>query len=137
MTLRHRRAVLIALAATAVGALSIAPASSQGAYPSQGIKFIIPAGAGGLPDTVARILGRRLQEKVGQSVVIENKPGGNGSVSVAALMSSPPDGTAFIVQDGSIYAINPHIYAKMAYNISDLMISVSLSTIKLTSKEHP
>ena len=56
-----------------------APALSQATYPSQGINFIIPAGAGGLPDTVARIIGRRLQEKVGQSVVIENKPGGNGA----------------------------------------------------------
>ena len=136
MTLRHRRAVLIALAATAVGALSIAPALSQGAYPNQGIKFIIPAGAGGLPDTVARILGRRLQEKVGQSVVIENKPGGNGSVSVAALMSSPPDGSAFIVQDGSIYAINPHIYAKMAYNIGDLTPTVMIAQASLFLAVH-
>src|SRR4051812_9818878 len=110
MTLRNRRAVLQGLAATAIGTVSIGPALAQ-AYPSQGIKFIIPAGAGGLPDTVSRILGRRLQERIGQSVVTENKPGGNGSVSVAALMSAPPDGTAFIVQDGSIYAINPHIYA--------------------------
>src|SRR4051794_2316040 len=74
MTLRHRRAVLTALAAAAIGALSFAPAQAQGAYPTQPIKFIIPAGAGGLPDTVARIMGRRLQDKVGQSVVIENKP---------------------------------------------------------------
>ena len=121
MMLRNRRAVLLGLASTAVGAFSIGPALSQAAYPTQGIKFIIPAGAGGLPDTVSRILGRRLQERIGQSVVTENKAGGNGAVSVAALMSSPPDGTAFIVQDGSIYAINPHIYAKMAYNISDLI----------------
>ena len=120
MTFQHRRAVLMGLGATAVGAFSTGPARAQAAYPTQPIKFIIPAGAGGLPDTVARIMGRRLQDKVGQSVVIENKPGGNGAVSVAALMSSPPDGTAFIIQDGSIYAINPHIYAKMAYSIGDL-----------------
>src|SRR6476619_3812146 len=120
MTLSNRRAVLLGFAATAVGSLSIGPALAQAAYPTQPIKFIIPAGAGGLPDTVARIMGRRLQEKVGQSVVIENKPGGNGAVSVAALISSPPDGTAFIIQDGSIYAINPHIYAKMPYSIGDL-----------------
>ena len=95
------------------------PAQGQAQYPSQTIRFIIPAGAGGLPDTVARILGRRLQEKVGQSVVVENRRGGNGAVSVAALMANPPDGHTFIVQDGSIYAINPHIYAKMAYSIAD------------------
>src|SRR5258707_9505852 len=113
MKLQHRRAVLMGLGATAIGAFPTGPARAQAAYPTQGIKFIIPAGAGGLPDTVARIMGRRLQEKVGQSVVIENKPGGNRAVSVAALMSSPPDGTAFIIQDGSIYANNPPIYPKM------------------------
>jgi tripartite-type tricarboxylate transporter receptor subunit TctC len=136
MTLRHRRAVLTAVAAAAIGALSFAPAQAQGAYPTQPIKFIIPAGAGGLPDTVARIMGRRLQDKVGQSVVIENKPGGNGSVSVAALMSSPPDGTAFIIQDGSIYAINPHIYAKMAYSISDLTPTVAIAQAPLFLAVH-
>jgi tripartite-type tricarboxylate transporter receptor subunit TctC len=120
MTLRHRRAVLIGLAAIATGALALGTAQSQPAYPSQTIRFIVPAGAGGLPDTVARIVARRLQEKVGQSVVVENKAGGNGAVSVAALMSSPADGHSFIMQDGSIWAINPHIYAKMAYNVSDL-----------------
>jgi tripartite-type tricarboxylate transporter receptor subunit TctC len=136
MTLRHRRAVLTAVAAAAIGAFSFAPAQAQGAYPTQPIKFIIPAGAGGLPDTVARIMGRRLQDKVGQSVVIENKPGGNGSVSVAALMSSPPDGTAFIIQDGSIYAINPHIYAKMAYSISDLTPTVAIAQAPLFLAVH-
>jgi len=136
MTLSNRRAVLLGFAATAVGSLSIGPALSQAAYPSQGIKFIIPAGAGGLPDTVSRILGRRLQERIGQSVVTENKAGGNGAVSVAALMSSPPDGTAFIVQDGSIYAINPHIYAKMAYNVSDLTPTVMIAQAPLFLAVH-
>jgi len=136
MTLRHRRAVLTGLAATAIGTFSIGPALSQAAYPSQGIKFIIPAGAGGLPDTVSRILGRRLQERIGQSVVTENKAGGNGAVAVAALMNSPPDGTAFIVQDGSIYAINPHIYAKMAYNISDLTPTVMIAQAPLFLAVH-
>jgi tripartite-type tricarboxylate transporter receptor subunit TctC len=128
--------VLMGMGATAVGALAIRPALSQAAYPTQSIKFIIPAGAGGLPDTVARMMGRRLQEKVGQSVVVENKPGGNGAVSVAALMTSPPDGTEFIIQDGSIYAINPHIYAKMAYSISDLIPTTMIAQAPLFLAVH-
>jgi tripartite-type tricarboxylate transporter receptor subunit TctC len=136
MTFRQCRAVLAALTATAIGAVTPGPAQSQAQYPTQGIKFIIPAGAGGLPDTVARITGRRLQEKIGQSVVVENRPGGNGAVSVAALMSSPPDGTSFIVQDGSIYSINPHIYAKMAYSISDLTPTVMIAQAPLFLAVH-
>jgi tripartite-type tricarboxylate transporter receptor subunit TctC len=115
-----RRIALVVCAALCVCFLAPWPARSQAPYPSQTIRFIVPAGAGGLPDTVARIVARRLQERVGQSVVVENRPGGNGSVSVAALMALPADGYAFIVQDGSIYAINPHIYAKMSYKPEDL-----------------
>ena len=133
---RNWRRALLTLTAFILAAFAAAPAQSQSQYPDQAIRFIIPAGAGGLPDTVARIVARRLQEKVGQSVVVENKPGGNGSVSVAALMSAPPDGYSFIVQDGSIYAINPHIYARMAYSVSDLIPTVMIARAPLFLAVH-
>ena len=133
MTLHTRRArCLLPRLACALAT----PAFSQASYPSQTIRFVIPAGAGGLPDTVARILGKRLQEKIGQNVVVENRAGGNGAVSVGVLMSSPPDGHTFIVQDGSIYAINPHIYAKMAYNIDDLIPTVLIASAPLFLAAH-
>ncbi len=84
---QSRRLAIIGLAALATGTLAPWPARSQPTYPNQSIRFIVPAGAGGLPDTIARILGRRLQERVGQSVVVENKPGGNGSVGADASPS--------------------------------------------------
>jgi len=123
-------------AAASLTCVLATPAFSQANYPSQTIRFVIPAGAGGLPDTVARILGKRLQEKIGQNVVVENRAGGNGAVSVGVLMSSPPDGYTFIVQDGSIYAINPHIYAKMAYSIDDLTPTVLIATAPLFLAAH-
>ena len=60
------------------------------AYPSQTIKLMVPNPAGGLPDTVARIVGHRLQERLEQSVVVENRPGANGRVAVAALLNAEP-----------------------------------------------
>src|SRR5256885_17216096 len=108
MKLQHRRAVLMGLGATAIGALATGPARAQAAYPTQAIKFIIPAGAGGLPDTVAPIMGRRLQEKVGQSGGIGNNPRGNGAVSVAGVMGLPPRGPPAVVHGGSVYATNSH-----------------------------
>jgi tripartite-type tricarboxylate transporter receptor subunit TctC len=134
MKIHTRRAALFAAAALACALAT--PAFGQANYPSQTIRFVIPAGAGGLPDTVARILGKRLSEKIGQNVVVENRAGGNGAVSVGVLMSSPPDGHTFIVQDGSIYAINPHIYAKMAYNIDDLTPTVLIATAPLFLAAH-
>ena len=135
MTLHDRRTVLLGLAAT-TATLSFRPALGQAAYPNQTIRFFIPAGAGGLPDTVARLVAKRLQDKVGQSVVVENKAGGNGAVSVNALMSSPADGYSFIVQDGSIWAINPHIYAKMAYKVEDLVPAVQIARAPLFLAVH-
>ena len=134
MTFQSRRSALLALAGCAACALAT-PALGQ-SYPSQTIRFVIPAGAGGLPDTVARIVGKRLQDKIGQSVVIENRPGGNGAVSVNTLLSAPADGYTFIVQDGSIYAINPHIYARMAYNVNDLVPTVLIARAPLFLAAH-
>lgn len=107
----------------AVIAASLAPAAAlgQAAYPSQTVRMMVPNPAGGLPDTVARIVGKRLQERLGQSVVIENRPGANGRVAVAALLAAPADGYTLLVTDGSILTINPLLYANLAYNPKDIL----------------
>lgn len=96
--------------ATAALALCFAPAASwaQQAYPSKPVKFIVPYAAGGLPDTVARVVAKHLGERMGQSVVVDNRPGGNGVVAYQTLLQSTPgDGHAFIVSDGSMLSITP------------------------------
>jgi len=97
------------------------PVLGQGAYPSQAVKMMVPNPAGGLPDTVARIVGKRLQERLGQPVVIENRPGANGRVAVAALLAAPGDGYTLLVTDGAILTINPLLYANLAYNPKDIL----------------
>lgn len=104
-----------------VGTLACWPAKSEGQYPNQVIKFIVPAAAGGLPDIVARIVSQRLQERVGQPVIVENRPGANGSVGVFALLNSPADGYSFAVYDGAIISINPLLYKKLAYDPNQVM----------------
>jgi tripartite-type tricarboxylate transporter receptor subunit TctC len=106
---------------TVLAAAAAPSALAQSAYPSQTVKLMVPNPAGGLPDTVARIVGKRLQERLGQSVVIENKPGANGRVAVAALLSAPPDGYTLLVTDGSILTINPLLYANLSYNPKDIL----------------
>lgn len=117
-----RRSLLLAAALT-VPALALA----QGAYPSKPIKFIVPYAAGGLPDTVARIFAQRLTERLGQSVVIDNKPGANGVVAAQALASSPADGYTFLVTDGSMFSINPAIYKNLSYEYKRDFVPVSLA----------
>jgi tripartite-type tricarboxylate transporter receptor subunit TctC len=90
-------------------------------YPSQPIRIIVPNPAGGLPDTLSRIVGKRLQERIGQPVVIENRPGANAGIGTAALTASAPDGYTFIMTDGAVLSISPLIYPKLPYNPKDMM----------------
>jgi len=112
----------LCVAALALAALWAPRAGlAQEAYPAQAVKLMVPNPAGGLPDTVARIVGKRLQERLGQPVVIENKPGANGRVAVAALLAAAPDGYTLLVTDGSILTINPLLYANLSYSPKDIL----------------
>src|SRR5262245_60220966 len=130
-----RRTALTALAL--FGAL--APWSAQAQTPPSGpsIKFLITHPAGGLPDTVARIVGKRLQERTGQTVVVENRTGANGGIAVAALTSAPADGTTFVVTDGAILSINPQLYSKLPYEPKDVAPVAFLAQAPLFLAVHP
>lgn len=100
----HRRMLLIAACALMAGGAVPAPASAQ-KYPSQTIHIIISFGPGGGTDIVGRILGQRLQEKLGQPVVIENRPGAGGLLGNEAIANAPKDGyTLGIMTAGQIIA---------------------------------
>jgi tripartite-type tricarboxylate transporter receptor subunit TctC len=113
-------------AAAVVAALVPWSAQGQAPYPNRPIKFIVPYAAGGLPDTVARIVGQKLEERLGQSVVIDNRPGANGAVAAGAIIGSPADGYTFLVSDGSILSINPHLQSKLAYDPNKDFVPVAL-----------
>jgi len=118
---------LTALAAAGAAALAAtAAAQAPAGYPAKPIRFVVPYAAGGLPDTVARIVAQRLQERLGQSVVIDNRPGANGGVAASALLSAPADGYAFLVTDGSMFSINPRIYSKLTYDAARDFVPVAL-----------
>src|SRR3954471_4137191 len=105
MRLRPMRA-----AVTLAALLAPLAAHAQAPYPSQAIKLIVPYAAGGFPDTTARIVGAKLQDKIGQSVVVEHRPGGAGSVAVSALSQAAPDGYTVMATDGSTFAVNPALF---------------------------
>ena len=107
------RAAALALAGTL--AIAAAPCFAQ-AFPAKTVTLVVPYAAGGLPDTVARVVGQKLSEKWGQPVVVENKPGGNGVVAAQYLSQRPADGYTLMVTDGSMFAINPYIYKSLPYD---------------------
>jgi tripartite-type tricarboxylate transporter receptor subunit TctC len=121
-----RRIVTLAAAAAATGLPMAAHAQAGGAYPSKSVRFVVPYAPGGLPDTVARIVGQRLGDRLGQSVIVDNRPGANGGVAATVMASSPADGHQFLVTDGSMFSINPAIYAKLTYDPKSDFVPVAL-----------
>ena len=126
--MKQRRFLLLGTAAVMAGTLALPMlAHAQGAYPNRPIKFVVPYSAGGLPDTVARIFAQRLGDKLGQPVVVDNRPGANGVVAAQALASSPKDGYTFLVTDGSMFSINPALYKNLGYDYKRDFMPVSLA----------
>jgi tripartite-type tricarboxylate transporter receptor subunit TctC len=88
-------------------------------YPSQSITIIVAAAAGGFADGVARAVGERLNEKLGQSIVIENRGGAAGNLGARAVAGAKPDGHTVLVSTTSM-AINGTLYKNMGYRTSDI-----------------
>src|SRR5438045_6124799 len=131
------RRVLLSTLAGLMAALAPTQAPGQMAYPSQTIKFVVPYPAGGLPDTVARVVGRRLQERFGQTLVIENRDGSAGAVGANALAASAADGYTLLVSDGAILSVNPQIYSKLPYDPKDIAPIAYLAVAPLFLAVHP
>jgi tripartite-type tricarboxylate transporter receptor subunit TctC len=113
----------IAVVATAAMGGLLAPSAvrAQAPYPSQTIRFIVPNPPGGLPDTITRILAKRLQERVGQSAIVENRPGANSGIGTAAMTQASADGYTLMVADGAILSIAPLLHDKLPYNPKDVL----------------
>jgi tripartite-type tricarboxylate transporter receptor subunit TctC len=116
---------LPSLLLAAILALAAGSASAQ-AYPARSIKFIVPYAAGGLPDTVARLLGQKLSESLGQSVVVDNRSGGSGSVAAQALAQAPADGYTFIVTDGPMLATAAVLSSRPPFDPAKDFVPVSI-----------
>ena len=122
----------------AVLAIGAMPAQAQAPYPNQAVKWVVPFSPGGLPDTVARIVGLKLQERLGQSVVVENRPGAGGNVAAAAIMGIPADGYTLMVTDGSMFTINPKLMKQLTYDPDkDFVPVVQLARGPLFLAVHP
>ena len=138
MKMLSRRRLVAAAFAMAATALSAWPAPAQAPYPSKAIRLVVPYSPGGLPDTVARVVGQALQERIGQTVVVENRPGSNGNVAASAIATSPPDGYTFMVTDGSMFSINPLLYRDLTYDRDkDFAPVASLARAPLFLAVHP
>ncbi len=91
------------------------PAQSQN-YPSQTIKIVVPFPPGGGVDVVARVIGPRLSELLGQSVIVENRAGAGGSVGATYVAQAARDGYTLLLGTASTHGTNPNVYTKLGYD---------------------
>jgi len=95
-------------------------ANSQAVYPSQPIRLIVPAAAGGGPDVAVRTVAKILQERLHEPVVVENRPGAGSSIGAAFVTNSAANGYTFLVSDGAVVSTNPVLYKQLPYDPKDL-----------------
>jgi tripartite-type tricarboxylate transporter receptor subunit TctC len=109
---------LVAALAVA-GVLAALPAAAQaqaGSYPSRPIRMIVPFPAGGATDILARALSQKLGEKMGQNVVVDNRPGAGGTIGADAAAKAAPDGYTLLLSTSSTHSIGPAINPRIPYN---------------------
>jgi tripartite-type tricarboxylate transporter receptor subunit TctC len=107
-----RLAKVLALAA----GLAVAAVAQAQSWPTKPVRFIVPFPPGGATDISARLLGQKLQEMWGQTVVIENRGGAGGGVGAAEAARAAPDGYTLFFPSGSVMTANQHVYARLNYN---------------------
>src|SRR6266513_5246596 len=96
-------------------------------YPDKPVRVVVGYSPGGLPDTIARLIGQKLSERWGQQFVVENKPGANGILGAEYVAKAAPDGYTLLMTDNSTHAINPFLYSKLPYDANRDLIPVSLT----------
>lgn len=97
----------------------MASASAQDRYPSKPVRFVVPFAVGGATDIMARIMGQKMGELLGQTFIVDNRPGAGGNLGSDFVAKAPPDGYTILMATASSHAANPNLYKKFPYHPVD------------------
>ena len=117
MKLHRKQFTTLALAALATGFLG--SATAQSAYPSKTVTMVVPTAAGGTTDLSARMLAQALGPLLGQTVVVDNKGGGNGNIAASIVKRAEADGYTLLMQYSGYHVISPHITKQKQWDQGD------------------
>ncbi|MEG0222327.1 MAG: tripartite tricarboxylate transporter substrate binding protein [Comamonas sp.] len=136
-TLNAPRRRWLVLAAASGLALGAAPAMAQD-FPSKPIRLVVPFTPGGVTDTGARVVAERLGARLGQQVVIDNRPGASGNIGTQAVAGAAPDGHTLVLGFDGTLVINPHVFAKVPFDtVKDFAPVSKIGDTALVIVTHP
>ena len=131
-----RRTLLVLLRALIAASLPISVCAQQ--YPTKVIRIIVPLAPGGGTDTIARMIGQKIQGPLGQSVVIDNRTGAGGQIGAELAAKSPPDGYTLLLGNVATQAIIPNVQPNVAYSpLKDFQPVSLIATAPLLVVVHP
>jgi len=123
------------------GLAVLASAAAAQGYPNKPVRLIVPFPAGGATDVLARAISLQASEKLGQQIVIDNKPGAGGTLGSDLAAKSEPDGYTLLIATGSTHSIGPVINPKVPYNVERDFVPIidvaSTTTVMVVSKTLP
>lgn len=110
----ERRIIAVCLGVLSLAAAAAATAEAE--WPQKPVHIVVPAGTGGVADVRARFIAARLQQEIGQPVVIDNRAGAAGNIGMEVGARSAPDGYTLVIIHQGTMAVNPHLYPKLPYD---------------------
>jgi tripartite-type tricarboxylate transporter receptor subunit TctC len=127
MRLLRRCLVLIALPVVALGGAAADRAAAQPSdYPNRAVTFIVPFAPGGVTSLFARILGQKLEQRLGKPFVVENRPGGGGVTAATAVAHATPDGYTIMMASSTVLAINVTVRKNLPYDPRTQLTPIAL-----------
>ena len=112
----RRRHMIAVAAALCAGPLLHTTVHAQDTWPSKPIRLIVPFTPGGVTDTSGRLIAENLGKRLGQQVVVDNKPGASGNIGTALAKAAPADGYTLVLGFDGTMVINPHVFSKLPFD---------------------
>src|ERR1700675_3870256 len=119
---------LLTLAAWLALCWAVAEGASAQTWPERPLKFVVAAPAGSSIDVLARIIGDRLKDRLGQAIVVDNRPAAGGTAATDFVAKSPPDGYTMVMSFNGPLAFGPHLYSKLPYDPQKDLASVIITS---------
>lgn len=109
--------IIKTVTAAVIGLGVVSASHAEGSYPQNPIKFIVPSAAGGSPDVLSRVIANAMSKDLGQSIVVENKPGAAGNIGIMQIKNAPNDGYTIGYGNINTLSVNQALFKKLPYDV--------------------